>query len=58
MANRLIMAAAWLIFAGFFLILNMRSSRTSKGRIPAYYSMWACLGVVAWILINTSLEAT
>lgn len=57
MVNRLIMAAAWLLFAGFFLVLNLRSGRTSKGRITSYYSMWLCLGVVAWILINTSLEA-
>lgn len=55
MANRLIISAAWLVMASFFLFWNLKQSR-GLGKIFSWWMMVGCALVSVVLLVNTSLE--
>lgn len=57
MGKQLVIAGAWLVLAGFFLLLNMKLSRYhSVFKNISFYSIFVSVVIAVVILIRVSLE--
>lgn len=56
MIKQLIVAGAWLLMSLFFLFVNLKISRRSKGTKVSFYGIWISAGVALYFLTKVTME--